>query len=441
MDQVDYVLRTVEERDIRFIRLWFTDVLGFLKSFAITPAELQTAFEDGMGFDGSAIEGYARVQESDMLARPEPSTFQVLPQTPADTHLEARMFCDITMPDGAPFPGDPRLVLKRNLEKANAKGFTFYVHPEMEFFLFKSDREPEPLDQGSYFDQTPLDSAQDFRRRAIQTLEAMGISVEYSHHEVAPSQHEIDLRFADALTMADNIMTYRLVVKEVAQQMGLHATFMPKPIQGQWGSGMHSHVSLFEGDRNAFYDPKTAGGLSKVGRTFVAGVLRHAREITAVTNQWVNSYKRLVPGYEAPVYVCWSRHLRGALVRVPGAKPRKEASARVEIRSPDPACNPYLAFSVILAAGLRGIDEGYALPDEVTTDVDAMTADERAKAGIASLPQDLSEAVKEMERSELVAEALGEHVFEQFIRNKREEWDAYKAYVSPFERDRYLPLL
>ena len=438
-EQIDYVLRTVEERDIRFIRLWFTDVLGFLKSFAITPAEMEGAFESGMSFDGSAIEGYARVQESDMLARPDPSTFQVLPAT--GDGLEARMFCDITTPDGAPFPGDPRSVLRRNLERASAKGFTFYVHPEMEFFLFKSSTEPIPLDRGSYFDLTPLDSAQDFRRRAIQTLEAMGISVEYSHHEVAPSQHEIDLRFADALTMADNIMTYRLVVKEVAQQMGLHASFMPKPLQGEWGSGMHMHVSLFEGDRNAFYDARSAGNLSKVGRSFVAGVLRHAREITAVTNQWVNSYKRLIPGYEAPAYVCWSRHLRGALVRVPGAKPNKAASARIEIRSPDPACNPYLALSVILAAGLRGLDEGYDLPDEVTDDIEAMDESERAKRGIVSLPQDLSDAVREMERSELVAEALGEHVFEQFIRNKRAEWDSYKSYVSPFERERYLPVL
>ena len=351
------------------------------------------------------------------------------------------MFCDIHTPDGAAFPGDPRWVLRRNLERAAAKGLTFYVHPEMEFFLFRSAEAPEPLDQGSYFDLTPLDSAQDFRRQAIQQLEAMGISVEYSHHEVAPSQHEIDLRFADALTMADNVLTYRLVVKEVAQERGMHATFMPKPIQNQWGSGMHTHVSLFEDDRNVFYDPKDRAHLSKTGRQFVAGLLVHAREITAVLNQWVNSYKRLVPGYEAPTAVCWSRHLRSAFVRVPGAKPKKEASARVEIRSPDPACNPYLAFAVILAAGLKGIDESYPLPDEATDDVDALTADDRAAKGIASLPGDLAVALKEMERSELVADALGEHVFEQFLRNKRAEWDLYKAYVSPFELERYLPVL
>ncbi len=439
-EQISYVLRTVEERNIRFIRLWFTDVLGFLKSFAITPAELEQAFSEGMGFDGSAIEGFARVQESDMVAKPDATTFQILPAGRSN-YLEARMFCDICLPDGAPFPGDPRWVLRRNLERAAAKGFTFYVHPEMEFFLFKSSKAPEPLDQGSYFDLTPLDSAQDFRRQAIQTLEAMGISVEYSHHEVAPSQHEIDLRFADALSMADNVMTYRLVVKEVAQERGMHATFMPKPIQNQWGSGMHTHVSLFEDDRNVFYDQMDDAHLSKIGRMFVAGLLRHAREMTAVVNQWVNSYKRLVPGYEAPTAICWSRHLRSAFVRVPGAKPTKAASARVEVRSPDPACNPYLAFSVMLAAGLKGIEDSYELPDEVSEDVDAMSVEDRAAKGIASLPGDLSVALHEMERSELVAEALGEHVFEQFLRNKRAEWDSYKAYVSPFELDRYLPVL
>jgi len=438
--QIAYVLRTVEERDIRFIRLWFTDVLGFLKSFAITPAELQGAFDQGMGFDGSAIEGFARVQESDMVAIPDPSTFQILPAVNGGVR-ESRMFCDIAAPDGTPFPGDPRLILRRNLERARAMGFTFYVHPEMEFFLFKTPNAPEPLDTGTYFDMTPLDHAQDFRRAAIQTLESIGISVEYSHHEVAPSQHEIDLRFADGLTTADNIMTYRLVVKEVAQERGAHATFMPKPIQGQWGSGMHTHVSLFEGDRNAFFDPKDPAHLSKVGKGFVAGLLKHAREITPVLNQWVNSYKRLVPGYEAPAYVAWSRHLRSAFVRVPTAKPSKVESARIEIRSPDPACNPYLALAVILAAGLRGIEEGYELPPEADDDVEAMTADERRARGIESLPEDLADAIKEMERSELVAEALGEHVFEEFLRNKRLEWESYRTYVSPFELSRYLPLL
>ena len=438
--QVAYVLRTVEERDIRFIRLWFTDVLGFLKSFAITPAELENAFTNGMGFDGSAIEGFARVTEDDMVAIPDPATFQIMP-TVGHAPREARMFCDIASTDGTPFTGDPRAVLRRNLERAAAKGFTFYVHPEVEFFLFRSPHAPEPLDNGSYFDMTPLDNAQDFRRAAIQTLEEMGISVEYSHHEVAPSQHEIDLRFADAMTMADNLMTYRLVVKEVAQERGAHATFMPKPIQGQWGSGMHTHVSLFEGDRNAFFDERDDAHLSEIGRGFVAGLLHHAREITPILNQWVNSYKRLIPGFEAPARVCWSRHLREAFVRVPMAKPNKAASARIEVRSPDPACNPYLAFSVILAAGLKGIEEGYELPPEAVDEIDGSSPEELRARGITSLPEDLSDAVREMERSELVAEALGEHVFDEFLRNKRLEWQEYRSYVSPFELERYLPQL
>jgi glutamine synthetase len=439
--QTAYVLRTVEERDIRFIRLWFTDVLGFLKSFAVTPAELEAALNDGMGFDGSAIAGFARTTESDMVARPDPATFQVLPPTEGGGPLEARMFCDIVTPDGATFPGDPRAVLRGVLERAREMGFTFYVHPEIEFFVFRSPDAPEPLDNGSYFDLTPLDSAQDLRRRTIQRLEAMGISVEYSHHEVAPSQHEIDLRYADALTMADNIMTYRLVVKEVAHELGAHATFMPKPLAGQWGSGMHTHVSLFEGDRNAFYDANDPAHLSKVGKAFVAGLLAYGREITPILNQWVNSYKRLIPGFEAPAYVCWSRHLRSAFVRIPQAKPKKEASARVEIRSPDPACNPYLAFAVLLAAGLRGIEDNLLLPDEATEDVEAMTDAERAARGIVALPGDLAEAIAEMERSELVAETLGEHVFDEFLRNKRLEWEEFRTYVSPYEVQRYLPQL
>lgn len=435
--QISYVLRTVEERDIRFVRLWFTDVLGFLKSFAITPAELDGAFDQGMGFDGSAIEGFARVAESDMVAIPDPSTFQVLP-TPEGDVREARMFCDIALPDGSPFPGDPRLVLRRQLERAQRMGFTCYVHPEIEFFLFEGPRSPVALDRGGYFDMTPLDTAQDFRRTAIQRLEAMGISVEYSHHEVAPSQHEIDLRYADALTMADNIMTYRLVVKEVAQERGVHATFMPKPLQGEWGSGMHTHLSLFEGDRNAFFAPEDPAHLSAVGRGFIAGILRHAREFTAITNQWVNSFKRLVPGFEAPVRACWSRSSRSALVRVPTAKPNKAASARIEVRSPDPACNPYLAFAVMLSAGLAGVERGYELPDEVADDALEGSLD---RDGVESLPADLAEALAEMRRSELVAETLGEHVFEEFLANKRLEWESYRTFVSPYEVDRYLPML
>jgi glutamine synthetase len=445
--QQDYVLRTVEERGIRLVWLWFTDVLGFLKSFAVTSEELEQAFDEGIGFDGSAIEGFARVQESDMLARPDASTFQIIP--PRNERGDggvARMFCDIYSPDGRPFWGDPRFVLRRNLEKAAERGFTFYVHPEMEFFLFRSSTDPTPIDAGGYFDLTPLDVTQDLRRETIGVLERMGIPVEFSHHEVAPSQHEIDLRHADALTMADSVMTYRLVVKELANERDMYATFMPKPNTDLPGSGMHTHLSLFEGDQNAFHDSSDEYHLSKVARAFIAGVLTHAREMTAVTNQWINSYKRLVTGRgypvaEAPVYVCWGRHNRSALVRVPMYKPRKEQSTRIEIRSPDPACNPYLAFSVMLAAGLKGIDEGYELPPEATDNIYEMTGSERRAKGIAQLPQDLNEALREMEGSDLVAETLGEQVFEYLLRNKRAEWNQYKTYVSPYEIERYLPLL
>jgi glutamine synthetase len=438
--QLDYVLRTVEERGVRFVRLWFTDVLGFLKSFAITPAELEGALDEGMTFDGSAIEGYSRVQEADMLARPDPNTFEIVPWRGNDAPV-ARMFCDIQHLSGEPFDGDPRYVLKRNLDRAREKGFTFYAGPEMEFFYFESPEYPEPLDHAGYFDLTQMDMVSELRKQTILTLEAMGIPVEYSFHELGPSQHEIDLRYTDALTMADNVMTFRLVVKEVAQDLGVYATFMPKPIAGAFGSGMHTHVSLFEGDVNAFHDPGDEHGLSKVGKAFIAGLLRHAREITAVTNQWVNSYKRLIVGYEAPVYLCWARNNRSALVRVPLPKRGKESSTRIEFRSPDPACNPYLAFSLILAAGLKGIEEGYDLPPEATNNIYEMTAEERAAEGIGSLPQSLAEAIEVMESSELVAGALGEHVFDYFIRNKRKEWEEYTAYVTPFEVDRYLGTL
>ena len=438
--QQEYVLRTVEERDIRFVRLWFTDVLGMLKSVAITSSEIEGAFSEGIGFDGSAVDGFARVQESDMLAVPDASTFQVLPWRGDDAGV-ARMFCDIRTPEGEPFTADPRQVLRRNLARAGDMGFSFYVHPEIEFFLFNGSDDPTPLDNGGYFDLTPLDVQSDFRRQAIQTLEAMGISVEYSHHEVAPSQHEIDLRYADALTMADNIMTYRLVVKEVAMRRGIYATFMPKPLPEHWGSAMHTHVSLFDGDTNAFYDAGDPYHLSPVGKRFIAGVLAHAREITAVCCQWVNSYKRLVPGFEAPVYVSWGRHNRSSLIRIPMYKPKKGASARIEFRAPDPACNPYLAFSVILAAGLRGIEKEYELPLEAEDNIYEMTGAERAAAGIDRLPHNLGDALAVMEDSELVAEALGEHVFDFFLRNKRVEWEQYRAQVTPFEIKRYLPML
>lgn len=445
--QQEYVLRTVEERDIRFIRLWFTDVLGFLKSVAITAAELENAFTEGIGFDGSSIDGFARVQEADMLAVPDAATFQILPWRPESQGV-ARMFCDVLTPDGQPFAADPRHVLKRVLARASDMGFTFYVHPEMEFFLFEDAKGTVTLDSGSYFDMTPLDVQQDFRRQTINTLERMGISVEYSHHEVAPSQHEIDLRYADALTMADNIMTFRLVVKETALQRGIYATFMPKPIEGEWGSAMHLHLSLFEGDRNAFHDNSDPYNLSPVARAFTAGLLARSREIAAVTNQWVNSYKRLtarlhgpLPSGEAPIFVSWGRSNRSALVRIPMYKPRKGGSTRIEYRAPDPACNPYLAFALILAAGLDGIERGLALQPEAEDNTFELTTAERAAAGIDRLPASLGEALALMEGSEFVAQTLGEHLFSYFLANKRREWDEYSAHVTAFELDRYLPLL
>ena len=438
--QSDYVMRTVEERGIRFIRLWFTDVLGFLKSVAISPAELEVAFEEGMTFDGSSIDGYARIQEADMLARPDPTTFAVLPWR--TEQQVARMFCDISMPDGEPFDGDPRTVLKRNLERASEMGYTFFTAPELEFFYFAdSGPEPQVLDRGGYFDLTPLDVAQEYRRKTINALEQLGIPIEHSHHEVAPSQHEIIARYTDALTMADNIMTSRLTVKEVALQSGIYATFMPKPLQDHDGSGMHLHLSLFEGDTNAFHEPGTQGGLSKVAEAFIAGLLRHAAEMTAVTNQWVNSYKRLVGGFDAPIYMSWARNNQSALVRVPSVKKGKPSSVRVEYRAADSACNPYLALSVILAAGLAGIREGYELPPEIAADVHQMTPAERAAVGAKRLPDTLASALDIMASSDLVAEALGEHVFDWFLRNKRAEWARYQSHVSRFELETYLPIL
>ena len=439
----DYVLRTVEERGVRFIQMWFTDVLGIPKAFNITPAELENALEEGMTFDGSAIDGFSRVQESDVLARPDANTFQVLSAETGQAPV-ARVFCDVYNLDGTAFEGDPRWVLKRQLKRAHERGFSFYAAPEVEYFYFAgdaTDRPPQPLDHGSYFELTVSDMAAGLRRRTVLALEDMGIPVEYSQHEDAPSQHEIDLRYTDALTMADTVMTMRMVVKDLAQQAGVHATFMPKPMAGVQGSGMHTHFSLFEGDTNAFYDEGDEYLLSSVAKGFIAGLLAHACEITAVTNQWVNSYKRLVAGYEAPVYVSWARNNRSALVRVPVPKRGKRESTRIEYRAPDPACNPYLAFAVILAAGLRGVEGGYDLPPEAAANLWQLTPEERLADKIASLPGSLSDALTEMERSELVADTLGEHVFEWFLRNKRAEWADYKAQVTQFELDRYLPFL
>jgi glutamine synthetase len=439
-DQREFVLQTCKDRDIKFIRLWFSDILGSLKSFAITVEELEQALEEGMGFDGSSIEGFARIDESDMLALPDPTTFQILPWRPRERGV-ARMFCDILHPNGQPFEGDPRYVLKRNLQRAADLGFTFYVGPELEYFYFHSSEDTVPLDQGGYFDLTPLDAASDLRRQTVLTLEEMGIGVEYSHHEVAPSQHEIDLRYTDALTMADNAMTYRLVVKEVALANGVYATFMPKPIASVNGSGMHTHQSLFKGDRNAFFDAADQYHLSPLAKAYIAGLLRHAREITLITNQWVNSYKRLVPGYEAPVYVTWARRNRSDLIRVPEYKPGKETATRIEYRSPDAACSPYLAFSVMLAAGLAGIEHEYPLPEPTEENVFEMGDEERRRRGIELLPDSLREAILVAEESALVRECLGDHVVESLLKNKKIEWAEYRAHVSDFERQRYLPVL
>jgi glutamine synthetase len=442
--QEDFVLRALEERDVRFVRLWFTDVLGSLKSVAVAPAELEGAFTEGIGFDGSAIEGFARVYEADMLAKPDPSTFQLLPWR-GEGPSTARMFCDIVMPDGSASYADPRYVLKRTLSQAADRGFTFYTHPEIEFYLLK-DRPadgavPEPVDRSGYFDHTSQSIAHDFRRDAITMLESMGISVEFSHHEGGPGQQEIDLRYADALTTADNVMTFRVVIKEVALTQGVFASFMPKPFTEFPGSAMHTHLSLFEGDNNAFFDASADYHLSKTGRAFIAGLLTHAAEITAVTNQWVNSYKRLAGGGEAPSYVCWGHNNRSALVRVPMYKPTKSNSTRVELRSIDSAANPYLAFAVMLAAGMKGIEESYELPAGAEDDVWSLTEPERRAMGIAPLPQNLHDAVSVMERSELVAETLGEHVFDFFLRNKKAEWEEYRQQVTEFERARMLPVM
>jgi glutamine synthetase len=436
----DEVFAAVEKYDVRFIRIWFTDILGMPKSFAINTSELEGAFDEGMGFDGSSIEGFARIEESDMVAKPDPTTFQIIPWRQQEKGV-ARMFCDILNPNGSPYEGDPRYVLKKNLIRLKDKGYTFFVGPELEYFYFKDECGTEILDKGGYFDLTTLDAASDLRRDTILALDSMGVEVEYSHHEVAPSQHEIDLRYLDALQMADTVMTYKIVVKEIARKYGCHATFMPKPIFGENGSGMHCHQSLFQGKKNAFFDPGDQFNLSETARNYIAGLLRHAPEITAVTNQWINSYKRLVPGYEAPVYICWARRNRSTLVRVPMYKPGKELATRVEYRSPDPAANPYLAFSVMLAAGLAGINNKYDLPAPMEQDVYHMSEADRTAAGIKSLPGSLKDALQLAEMSPLVREALGDHVFEAFIVNKRKEWDDYRMNVSQWELERYLPVL
>ncbi len=437
---IEYALKEAKDGDVKFIRLWFTDILGSLKGFAITSEELEAALTRGMGFDGSAIEGFARAEEKDLYALPDPNTFSLLPWRPRSNAV-ARMFCDIVTPDEAAFEGDPRWVLRRNIERAASLGFTYYVGPELEYFYFKDSTSAEPLDQGGYFDQDATNQATDLRRETVLMLEELGIPVEQSHHEVAPSQHEIDLRHTDAMTMADTVMTYRVVVKEIAQRHGCFASFMPKPIASFNGNGMHTHQSLFKGGRNAFYDGEDVDRLSDVARHFIAGLLAHAREITAITNQWVNSYKRLVPNYEAPTFVSWATVNRSDLVRVPAYKPGREESRRIEYRAPDPAANPYLAFSVMLAAGLEGIDKELELPPPSASNVYDMTAAERNEREIQSLPGNLWEAISITENSEMVRDALGDLVFDSFIENKKIEWERYRSHVTDYEIMRYLPNL
>jgi len=441
-DKNSEILRIVKNKKIKFIRLWFTDILGFLKSFAITVDELKDALLSGKAFDGSSIEGFARIEESDMVAMPDTDTFKILPWGSKESGKIAIMYCNIVHPDGKPYEGDPRWALRKNLAEAKKMGLIYNVGPELEYFYFKSpEKKPEILDEGGYFDLIPLDIASDLRRKTVLTLDKLGIPVETSHHEVAPSQHEIDLRYSDALTMADNTMTYRLVVKEVALQNNVYATFMPKPLFGECGNGMHVHMSLFKGSKNVFFNKKDKYHLSETARYFIAGLMKHARDITAVTNQWVNSYKRLVPGYEAPVYLSWARRNRSTLVRVPMHKPGKEKATRIEYRSPDPACNPYLVFAVTLAAGLEGIKKKYKIPNPIEEDIYTMKPERREELGIKSLPDNLFEAIQCTEDSKLLRKALGDHIFNKFIENKKIEWDRYKVHVSDYELKKYLSAL
>jgi glutamine synthetase len=437
----EQVVKIAREQDVKFIRLWFTDILGQLKSFAIVIEELERALNDGMGFDGSSITGYQDIEESDMVAMPDPDTFMIVPWRPEEQSV-GRMFCDILTPDRQPYEGDPRYVLRRALKRSEDMGFDhFYVGPELEYFYFKESGGTEILDKGGYFDLTPLDAGSDLRRETVLALEDMGIDVEYSHHEVGPSQHEIDIRYADVLKIADSAITYRLLVKEIAAKYGVYATFMPKPLFGENGSGMHTHQSLLKGEENAFFDPEDKYFLSETGKQFIAGQLHHAREICAVFAQWVNSYKRLVPGYEAPVYVAWSRRNRSALIRVPMYHPGQENATRAEFRSPDPACNPYLTFAVMLHAGLEGIEKGYELPEPMELNLYELTDSERAEMGIQTLPESLGQAIVITERSELVRKALGEHVFTRFIGLKKKEWNTYREQVSGWELEEFLPIL
>jgi glutamine synthetase len=436
-----HVRDRIDQEGVEFVLLWFTDIEGHLKSFAVTPSEIEDALDDGMGFDGSSITGFNAIEESDMVAIPDPETFQRMPWREGETKV-ARMICDIVTPDGKPYEGDPRYVLRRSLDRMRSLGFdTFNVGPELEYFLFRDDKGTETLDEGGYFAMTTMDAASELRQETVRALESMGIPIEYVHHEVGPSQHEIDMRFSDALSMADHTVTYRLIVKEIAKKAGYHATFMPKPIFGENGSGMHTHQSLFKDGRNAFFEAEDEWHLSAAGKAFIAGQLRHAREISAVFAQWVNSYKRLVPGYEAPVYVAWSRRNRSALIRIPLYKPGAEQATRAEIRCPDPACNPYLTFAALLQAGLEGIEQGYELPDPMETNLYHLTPEQRRERGIVSLPETLGEAIDELAASELARTALGPHIFDRYVELKRGEWDDYRVQLSQWELDKYLSVL
>ncbi len=441
MPSKEEILKLVKDNDVEFIRLWFTDLNGILKSFSIGKEELEGALTDGMGFDGSSITGFQDIEESDMIAMPDPNTFAILPWRPEEKAV-ARMICDVLQPGGKPYEGDPRYILRRALNKMKKMGFDhFYVGPELEYFYFKDSKGTEILDEGGYFDLTPLDMASNLRRDTIFAMKKLGIRIEYSHHEVAPSQHEIDMRYDDGLKMADQMVTYRLTVKEIASANGVYATFMPKPIFGQNGSGMHCHQSLFKGKTNTFYDGKDKYHLSKVAKSYIAGILKHAPEMISVLAPHVNSYKRLVPGYEAPVYIAWSSRNRSALVRVPMYQPGKEVATRMELRCPDPSGNPYLQLAVMLTAGLKGIEEEYKLADPMELNLYHLTDEERAERGIKSLPADLGQAISIAEKSELLREALGDHSFERFIDLKKKEWDEFRIQVTEYEIKKYLPIL
>ncbi|MCD6500253.1 MAG: glutamine synthetase [Deltaproteobacteria bacterium] len=441
MPQKETVLKVVHDESIPRIWLWFTDILGQLKGVEIPPSELEKALEEGMGFDGSSIEGFARIEESDLMAIPDPSSFSVYRDPATGRPRSAQIFCDLFEPDGSPYKGDPRRVLRNNLKKLDEKGYCFHVGPEMEYFYLQSPHDPVGFDQTGYFDASMINRGTDLRRRTVTALQGMGVHCEYSHHEVAASQHEIDVHHGDALRMADTVMTIRYLVKEIATEAGAYATFMPKPFYGKNGSGMHVHQSIFEGKQNLFFDENDPYHLSTFAQHYVAGILRHIREITAVLNQWVNSYKRLVLGYEAPAYVSWGQKNRSALVRVPRYRPGKHNASRVEVRSPDPVCNPYLAFSVMLAAGLKGVENQYPLPDPIEMDLFRMSDSERNAFGVKTLPGNLHEAIQVAQESELLRQTLGEHVFSKFIENKKIEWDQYRTQVTDYELRTYLPIL